>query len=127
MDRAFVGDLQHPSTLFFGEATVQSQDPLDLIDLADVRFAVFAILRVNFLVAETDFDGFQGQFFVVRVNAERHRGASAETCEEVIVRTGAEVGSADAFGFVRNEGMTGCEDITAEAFPIEPDKGVVVR
>src|SRR5262249_17991543 len=86
MNRAAFRNFEQPAFLSFIQVAAQLDFTIDAVQKALLRFTIPAILRMNPEMLEPDDDTLQIDAFSLRVQAQRHRCACAQTCEQEFIR-----------------------------------------
>jgi hypothetical protein len=118
MHRAFGGDLHQLRAMFCGQFAGHFDFNIDSIEHAFLRFALFAISCVDARMPERDRDFLQRQLFPARVEANRHGGANAQRCEQIIVRIGTGPAAACAYRLISEKVMFTCNNFLPETMRI---------
>ena len=105
MHRASVGDLDQPLPLGVLEIALDHKNSFDYVDDLPGLFAAAAVRTVIALVCELDVHVVQWPLLVIRVHANRHRGASTERGEQELIGVGAGIVAASVGRLVGEPAM----------------------
>lgn len=105
MHRASICDLQQPIALFFRQLAQKRDLPLNAVDHRARLFAMLTVSCVVFRVRQGGPYFAQRPSFAVRIHANRHVGARSQCGQQVLVRIGAFVVTAEILRLVRKEVM----------------------
>ena len=124
MNRTFGGDLHQLRMLFRGQRPGQFDFDVDPVEHAILRFAFFAVARMNTRMPQGNTDFVERPVISTRVKADRHGGANAKTRQQIIVRIGSSVAPACAGRFIGDKAMFTRNDLLSEAARTAVDDNV---
>src|SRR5260370_13021645 len=105
MHRAAICDLQQPVALLFRQLAEKRDLAINAVDHRAMLFAMFAVSCVAFRMRQGGPYFSQRPSFAVRIHTKRHVGARSQCGQQVLVRVGACVVTANILRLIRQELM----------------------
>jgi hypothetical protein len=101
--RAASSNFQKTLALVFIEIAFQVNLALDLVEHSLFGLAILTVFGMDSIVAQFYLDTLKVPSFPLRIHAECDRGSGAQGGQQIVIGPGSAVGTADGFGFVREE------------------------